>query len=170
MFNRPALLVLSAFVATSILSAGTGAIAATVITSANIKDDTIKPVDLAFPVGQEAEALKDADITLEKGFTKILSATYTNDDVGLATGYGIVEVENPTLEPIYVTVRMQHKGEPEHTTEFSFTLGPGETESAPASIRCDGFPAGRQTVIMSVSGQGASIADSSLSILATPQR
>jgi hypothetical protein len=172
MTNRRVLALLCAFAATSVLSAGTGAVAATVITSADIKDDTIKPVDLNFPIGLEAEMFESEDLTLSKGFSKVLTANYSNDDDPgeLAIGYGVVEVENPTSDPVDVTIRLQHKNEPDHTAEFTVTVGPGESESAPAGFVCNYFPAGLQTVIMSVSGPGAVVTDASLSMIAAPQR
>jgi hypothetical protein len=171
MLNRPVTLALGACAALAVIGAGSGAVAATLITSEDIKDDTIKPIDLNFPVGLEAEMLEVETVTLEKGYNRILRANYSNDDEGgLATGYGVVAVENPTKVPIEVAIRLQHKGEPEHTAVFTLTLDPGESESAPASFRCNGFPAGVQTVILSVSGTGAVVTEAALSVVAAPQR
>ena len=148
---------------------GGSATAATVITSKMIKNDTIKPVDLNFVLGQRAAVLSTPTPIIGPDYVSVLTDQMVVDDGGgTATAQADVQLSNATLKPITVTVRLAHVQDSNHTSSFVTVVPAGSTVSAPAGLLCDGFPAGKQTVELSVNGDGITVDHALLTMIATP--
>jgi len=148
---------------------GGGASAATLITSRMIKNDTIKPVDLNFVVGQKGVLLSTPTPIIGPDFVAILDDQMTvNDGGGTATAHADVQISNTTLKPITATLRLTHLQDPGHTTDFVSTIPAQTIMSVPAGLLCDGFPAGKQTVELSVNGDGLTVDHALLTMAAAP--
>lgn len=132
------------------LSATGGAVAGTLVTSKLIKDDTIKPRDLDYVTGVEASRLANP-LELTTASTKVLAATMHVDDMGgMAVAHAVLSLSNTTDDAIDVELRLVHQQDPDHVEVFTVTVPAQGSVSSPASIRCNAFPTGDQTVTLSV--------------------
>src|SRR6478735_6736691 len=105
-----------------LLGTSSVAVAAAVVTSRTIKNDTIKPVDLNFVVGQEA-AHVTTPVVLSSEFTQVLQTTMTVDDGGgLAVAQADLSLTNSGGSPVLVTLRLTHKQDPDHTESYDVTV------------------------------------------------
>jgi hypothetical protein len=150
---------------------GTGAaVGAALVTSKDIKDDTIKRVDMNFETGQEA-ALLTGPVILSKDQEKIVSTTLTIDDGGgSGIAHGFVELRNRTPNPVTVAVGLVHTEEPSHNTSVTTTLKVGESKSVPIGLQCNGMPAGEQTVKLTAGGAADVVVESAfLSVMTGPE-
>lgn len=163
-------LAIGGFAAALVLACGGTAVGATMVTSKMIKNDTIKPVDLSFEVGQDASTLA-APVKLGRDQQELLTTTLTVDDEG---GAGIaeafVELRNAGPNPATISVVLVHQQEPKHSTTVTTTLKAGERTSVPVGLLCDGMPAGEQTVKVTAGGLEGVVAESAfLSASTLPQ-
>lgn len=169
--RRSRLVVLGGLSAVLVLACGGTAVGATMVTSKMIKNDTIKTVDLNFPVGQDASSLPGSVKLVSTKPQQILATTLTLDDAGgSGIAQGFVELRNSGANPVTVAVTLVHEQDPSHTSSVTATLKTGESKSVPVGLLCDGMPAGDQTVQLSVTGASGVVVESAfLSAMAGPQ-
>ena len=156
------------FAVALVLACGGTAVGATMVTSKTIKDDTIKPVDLDFEIGQDAAALT-SPVKLTRDQKKVLATTLSVDDGG---GTGIaqafVELRNPTPNPATVSVLLVHEQDPRKRSIVTATIKVGERVSVPIGLTAQ-LPAGQHTFKVTAGGQaGIAVETVFLSASATP--
>lgn len=169
--RRSRLVVLGGLSAALVLASGATAVGATMVTSKMIKNDTVRTVDLNFPVGQDASSLPDKVTLTGPKPEPVLAATLTVDDAGgSGIAQGFVELRNSTGNAATVEVTLVHQQDPTHTSSVTTTLKVGESTSVPVGLLCNGMPAGDQTVQLSVTGVSGIVVQSAfLSAIAGPR-
>ena len=169
--RRSRLVVLGGLGAALVLGCGGTAVGATMVTSKMIKNDTIKPVDLNFSVGQDATSLASPLKLSGSKEQQVLATTLTIDDAGdSGIAQGFVELRNSSGNAATVAVTLVHQQDPTHASSVTTTLRVGESKSVPVGLVCDGLPAGDQTVELSVIGAAGVVVESAfLSAVAGPQ-
>ena len=156
--------------AVGLVVGGTGAaVGAALVTSEDIKNDTIKRVDMNFASGQDAVGLSKP-VILTKDQEQIVEATLTVDDAGgSGIAHGFVELRNRTPNPVTVAVGLVHTEEPSHNTSVTTTLKVGESKSVPIGLLFNGMPAGEQTVRLTAGGAADVVVESAfLSVMTGP--
>jgi hypothetical protein len=134
------------------LATGGGvAYAAGMVTSQDIKNDTVRPVDLNMPIGAKPNELH-GPVSLTGGFQPVLHTTVSPDDGGgLGVAQAVVELHNASDKAVTVRVRLIHVGAPGQTRTVSTYLPASATTTAPAMMSMEGLGTGKQTVLLKVS-------------------
>jgi hypothetical protein len=134
------------------LATGGGAAYATgLVTSQDIKNDTVRSVDLNMPIGAKPSEL-DKAVPLTGGFQTILRTTVSPDDGGgLGVAQAVAEMHNTSGKAAQVRLRLIHVGAPGQTRTFSVYLPAGTTTTAPGMIVIRGLGTGKQTFLLKAS-------------------
>ena len=110
----------------ALVTGGGAAYAATLVTSKNIKNDTVRVIDLDFPIGAKVSELK-SPVPLLGEFETVLSTTVTPNDGGaLGVVQAVAVLQNTSNEALEARLRLSHKGSPQETRVSLSTCPPGQ--------------------------------------------
>lgn len=142
------------------------AYSAGLVTSKDIKNDTVRSVDLNVPVGATGEEAA-APVPLTEKPQSVLKAKLVGDDGnGQGLAQAVVEIQNNSGKSAQVVLSLTRVGDPKNSQSFAVFVPVGATTTAPALL---GFPTGDQTVVLKASGpSGVTVTSAQLALSAYP--
>lgn len=151
-----------ALVAAFVVGGGV-AYAGGLVTSKDIKNDTIRSVDLNIPLGSVGSSL-GKDVPLTNKFQTVLSTGSVVDDGGaLGMAQAVAEVQNTSAKDAAVDLRLIHVGHPKQTRTFTVYVPAGATTSGTVQVLCNGIRAGKNAFVLeAAAAHGVTVTDATL--------